>query len=83
MSITKQLNKTLGGKWTYDGRATWWCDDNKRSVSRCGQLIDPEWSEDTRREYWLYGNGTPVRAEQYMRKNVTCSWLTKLKLRNC
>jgi hypothetical protein len=72
MSIAKQLSKTLGGKWTYDGMATWWCNDMIRSVSRCGQLIDPEWSDETRREYWLYGHGdgTPCRAEKYMRKRV-------------
>ena len=68
MSIVKNLAKHLGGKWTYDGVATWWCDDDKRSVARCGQLIDPEWSDDTRREYWLYGDGTPRRAERYLTK---------------
>lgn len=71
-SIAKRLGKSLGGRWTYDGMVTWWCDDDKRSVSRCGQLIDPEFSDETRREYWLYGDGTPRRAEQYFRRTI---WL--------
>lgn len=64
-SIEKQLAKSLGGKWKYDGMASWWCDDQVRSVSRCGHLINPEYSDETAREYWLYGDGTPRRAEQY------------------
>ncbi len=31
---TKYLEKHFGGKWKYDYRASWWCDDDIRSVSR-------------------------------------------------
>jgi len=39
VNISTYLAKKYGGKWKYDHRGTWWCDDNKRHVSRvnmCG-----------------------------------------------
>jgi hypothetical protein len=39
MSTTKQLEKKLGGKWTYRGRTTWECDDEKRWVERYYPLV--------------------------------------------
>jgi hypothetical protein len=34
LNKTKYLEKHFGGKWKYDGMASWWCDDGKRHVSR-------------------------------------------------
>ena len=31
---SKYLREHFGGNWKYDGMATWWCDDNKRWVSK-------------------------------------------------
>jgi hypothetical protein len=66
MSVAKNLAKHLGGKWTYDGRASWWCDDEKRSVSRCSAGVDEFENPLGPAEFWLYGDGTPRRAEGYL-----------------
>lgn len=33
-NISKWLAKNKGGKWKYDGKCCWWCDDGKRHVAR-------------------------------------------------
>jgi hypothetical protein len=76
-TIAKRLSKHLGGKWAYDNLSTWWCDDNKRSVSRCSAGVDEFDNDLGPAQYWLYGDGNPRRAEQYMFKRP--SLLTLLK----
>lgn len=46
-SITKWLNEKYGGKWVYDGKASWWCDDGERHVSRVanGRDMEGEYTE--------------------------------------
>ncbi len=52
----EQLHCTLGGIWTYDNFASWYCDDKKRHVTRtCSDIYD----EDAPPDYWLYGDGPP------------------------
>ena len=58
-SKAKQLAKTFGGQWTYNGLATWYCDDGKRHVSRCAASCDE--ADRFPCEYWLYGDGMPYR----------------------
>lgn len=60
MSNAKQLGKIYGGTWTYDGQASWWCDDGKRSVSRTNDGYDIH-GDPCGTAYWLYGDGTPRR----------------------
>lgn len=63
-SKAKLLARNLGGHWTYDGMASWWCDDDLRHVSRCcGNIAD---EDNSWTEYWLYGTGMPERAERYI-----------------
>jgi hypothetical protein len=66
MSIAKSLSKHLGGTWKYDGLASWWCDDDKRHVSRCSAGVDDWDNELGPAQYWLYGIEVPERAEKYM-----------------
>lgn len=64
MSVAKNLAKNLGGKWSYDGVSSWWCDDGVRHVSRCCSDYSDEYGPI---EYWLYGVAPyPQRAEQYL-----------------
>jgi hypothetical protein len=59
-SKAKQLSDKFGGKWKYDGIATWWCDDEKRHVSRvCNNFYDDFETTPLLKEYILYGDGTP------------------------
>lgn len=55
-SIAKWLAKNKGGKWTYDGHATWWCDDGVRHMSRVAMSMD---ENDPRYGYHLYGGDNP------------------------
>jgi hypothetical protein len=65
MSIAKQLEKNLGGKWKYDCMSTWWCDDGKRHVSRCSSMFDDE--DRCPPQYWLYEDGkAPRPAEEFV-----------------
>lgn len=66
MSIAKRLAKILGGTWTYDGMGTWWCDDQLRRVARVSGGVDELDNERGPPQYWLYGDGAPRRAEQYV-----------------
>ena len=70
-SAAAGLGKALGGRWTYDGVTTWRCDDGVRSVARClpsGCFYEGHDGECGHApEYWLYGDGTPRRAEGWMR----------------
>lgn len=66
MSKAKNLAHHLGGKWKYDGVCGWHCDDGVRHVYRCSAGVD-EWDNPLGPpEYWLYGQGTPKRAEEYL-----------------
>jgi len=49
ISITKQLNLKLGGKWKYEHRS-WYCDDDNRYVNRVAMGL----SEDAGTGYYLY-----------------------------
>jgi hypothetical protein len=71
-SVAALLGDRLGGKWTYDNYATWWCDDGRRRVSRthCGAYDHNGEPLDGPPHYWLYGDGEPRRAEEYMRREV-------------
>lgn len=42
LSISKWLSEKYGGEWKYDGRATWWCNDDKRHASRVASGRDME-----------------------------------------
>ena len=66
VSIARRLSKSLGGGWRYDGRASWWCNDGKRHVSRCSAGVDEHDNEVGPAQYWLYDDGVPVRAEGYI-----------------
>jgi hypothetical protein len=66
MSLARNLSRTLGGIWTWDGRGSWWCDDATRHVSRCSAGVDEFDNEVGLPQYWLYGDGTPRRAEGYV-----------------
>lgn len=71
MSIAKRLSETLGGDWKYDGRGQWWCNDEIRHVARCCSGIN-DTGDPIGREYWLYGDGIPERAEKYFNmENIT------------
>lgn len=64
VSKAKQLAKTLGGKWKYDGVGAWWCDDKKRHVARvAGCSCDDECEHPPR--YYLYGDGIPKMIRFY------------------
>lgn len=66
-SKSKNLAKHLGGKWMYDGVATWYCDDMLRNVSRCSPGVDQFDNPLPGKQYWLYkSSGTPERAEKYL-----------------
>lgn len=57
-SKAARLSEIYGGKWVYDCRATWWCDDEKRSVSRCKScMCDDDCNHLP--TYYLYGDGVP------------------------
>ena len=57
-SKAKILAKALGGKWKYDGVTSWWCDDNKRHVSRCAAgHEDDGWAPS----YYLYITNEPAK----------------------
>jgi hypothetical protein len=58
--IYKTLEEKYGGKWTYNKRGTWWCDDNKRHVSRVAMCFCDEWCKCPT-EYFMYGDGIPER----------------------
>lgn len=70
-SRAKQLGKALGGKWTYDGRCSWWCDDKKRHVVRTSLGVDQFDDPLPGCAYYLYGDGSPRRAEAYMQSGGT------------
>lgn len=71
-SITKNLERTLGGKWHYEPASyAWWCDDIKRYVARVSAGVDEFDNKVGPAEYWLYEVGKPPkRAERYVRKNI-------------
>lgn len=70
MSITKNLVKSLGGAWKYDGTCTWGCNDGRR-VMRCSAGMDENDNEIVPPQYWLWGDGeAPRRAEEYIKKQV-------------
>ena len=64
---TKNLEKTLGGKWKYCGAFSfrWECDDG-RSVQLCSASDMNDYCESFHSEYWLYGDGLPDRAERFI-----------------
>ena len=56
-SRSQALSKMYGGKWKYDGMATWNCDDGVRSVVRtCGCSGDSDRCTCLT-NYYLYGAG--------------------------
>ena len=57
---SKELAKRYGGKWAYDRQGTWWCDDNKRRVSRVNNCHCDDYCKHSP-AYYLYGAG---QAEQ-------------------
>lgn len=66
-SKRSNLARNLGGKWKYDGIATWWCDDNIRHVSRCSAGVDEYDNEVGPVQYWLYDRRkSPERAERFL-----------------
>ncbi len=65
ISRCKHLEKTLGGKWKYGNPGYWHCDDG-RSISRCSAGTDEFDNQVGSPQYWLYGDGIPRRAEQYI-----------------
>lgn len=65
ISKAEALGRHLGGKWTYDHCASWWCDDGVRHVSRC-MTAEGEYGEPGVIQYWLYSAGPGRRAEEYL-----------------
>ena len=59
LNITKWLRDNEGGKWRYDNMATWWCDDEKRHMSRTAAFGDEEGLAPA--QYWLYEKGKTPR----------------------
>ncbi len=57
-SKIKELSEVLGGVWRYDDFASWYCDDNKRHVTRTCST-DYEVIPKQPPNYWLYGEGAP------------------------
>ncbi len=56
---TKYLEKHFGGKWKYDHVGSWWCDDDKRRVSRTASCT----CDDVCRcpcRYFLYSRDIPI-----------------------
>lgn len=78
-SICKGLEKSLGGKWTYESEGIWLCNDGLRYVTRnCSSAAfwaqSDEEAESYPAEYWLRWFHSPVakppeRAEKYFRPN--------------
>ena len=66
MSIAKQLGKTLGGTWTFAYPCWWNCNEDKRHIARCSVGVDEFDNPLPGSQCWLYGDGPPRRAEQYM-----------------
>jgi hypothetical protein len=58
LNISAWLAKNKGGTWRYDNHGSWWCDDNKRHVSRVA--LDCM-NENSGAGYYLYGDDTPER----------------------
>jgi hypothetical protein len=59
-SFAKLFGITFGGTWKYDCEATWWCDDNKRHISRCSPGVDEFDNPVGPPVYYLYeDNQTP------------------------
>jgi hypothetical protein len=53
ISIAEFLHDSHGGKWTFNGKGTWYCDDNNRRVDI--EILDI----DEPAEYWMrYKDGT-------------------------
>lgn len=66
-SKAANLTRSLGGKWEYDGRTTWWCDDDIRHVSRVSAGVDEHDNDIGPPQYWLYEKDKPpVRAEYFL-----------------
>lgn len=55
------LSNKYGGKWKYDGVATWYCDDKKRSVSRTANMLYDGNDNYGDTDYYLYGDGETRR----------------------
>jgi hypothetical protein len=65
-STCKHLEKTLGGKWKYGNPGCWYCDDQIRMIVRCSAGTDEFDNQVGTPQYWLYGDGSPRRAEKYI-----------------
>ena len=39
LNKTKYLEEHFGGKWKYDHVCSWWCDDDKRNVTRTSSCM--------------------------------------------
>ncbi len=58
INISRWLHLHKGGVWKYDGRTTWWCDDNTRHVSRV--CVDSDRDDGGGSVgYHLYGGNNP------------------------
>lgn len=79
MSKAARLGKTLGGKWTYHWPCHWYCDDGKRSVTKFSAGVDEFENPVGPGQYWLYGDGEPRRAEQYITNKTHFSALPGAK----
>jgi hypothetical protein len=60
-SYCKDFAKEHGGKWKYDGEGTWWCDDEKRYISRVRTCScdDDICTHGLGSRLCLYGEGIP------------------------
>ena len=72
-SKAKTLGKRLGGKWKYGYPCYWHCDDGIRYIARCSAGVDEQDNEVGTPQYWLYGDGTPRRAEKYFQTELNMS----------
>lgn len=58
INMAKALSQKFGGKWKYDNKTAWWCDDKKRYVSKVYMGGEYEF-EPGYTSYVLYGDGIP------------------------
>lgn len=72
-SVVSMLSETLGGTWKCNPlQRVWWCDDDKRMIRASYSHsigITGEYEDSFFIGYYLYGDGEPRRAEQYMYAN--------------
>ena len=60
-SVSNGLAEKFGGKWKYDNRGSWWCDDNQRHASRVCNCFPSDDDCNCIPTIWVYGDDKPQR----------------------